>query len=193
MAEVLLFHHALGLTDGVVALADELRRAGHTVHTPDLFEGRTFDDLEAGVAYVQEAGFDVLTERGVAAAEGLPKELVYAGISLGVLPAQKLAQTRPGALGVLLLSACVPENAFGPAWPEGVPVQVHATDADPFFVGDGDLDAARALVAGAEERALFLYPGTEHLFMERGSASYLPEAAEATVERIRDFLGGLAA
>ncbi|MEU5220471.1 dienelactone hydrolase family protein [Streptomyces sp. NPDC020807] len=192
MAEVLLFHHALGLTDGVVALADELRRAGHTVHTPDLFDGETFDDLEVGVAYAQEVGFDVLAERGVAAADGLPKELVYAGISLGVVPAQRLAQTRPGALGVLLLSGCVPEDAFGPAWPEGVPVQVHAMDADPFFVDDGDLDAARALVAGAEDRALFLYPGAEHLFVERGSASFVPDASEASFARIRDFLGGLA-
>jgi esterase/lipase len=39
MAEVMLFHHAMGQTEGFTALADELRQAGHTVHTPDLFGG----------------------------------------------------------------------------------------------------------------------------------------------------------
>ncbi|MFD0153011.1 dienelactone hydrolase family protein [Streptomyces sp. NPDC055721] len=193
MAEVLFFHHALGLTDGFAAFAGELRRAGHTVHLPDLYEGRTFDDLEAGVAYAQEVGFDVLRERGEKAAEGLPEGLVYAGFSLGVVPAQKLAQTRAGALGALLFSACVPVSTFGPAWPDGVPVQVHGMDADPYFVEDGDLEAARELVAGAGDRELFLYPGSSHLFAERGAESYVPEATGACVERVLEFLGGLKA
>ncbi|CAM5497458.1 dienelactone hydrolase family protein [Streptomyces narbonensis] len=193
MAEVLLFHHALGLTEGVVAFADELRRAGHTVHVPDLYEGRTFDDLEAGGAYAQEVGFGVLTERGERAAEALPAELVYAGFSLGVLPAQKLAQSRAGARGALLLSACVTEGAFGRHWPEGLPVQVHAMEQDPFFVEDGDLAAARELVADAEGRELFLYPGSAHLFAERGAASFVPEATGVCVERVLGFLAGLKA
>ncbi|MFE1904892.1 dienelactone hydrolase family protein [Streptomyces gardneri] len=193
MAEVLLFHHALGLTEGVSAFADELRRAGHTVHVPDLYEGRTFEDLEAGAAYAQEIGFGVLTERGVRAADSLPRELVYAGFSLGVLPAQKLAQTRAGALGALLLSACVTESAFDRVWPEGLPIQVHAMEEDPFFVEDGDLAAARELVQDAEERELFLYPGSAHLFAERGTASFAPEATDVCVERVLGFLAALKA
>ncbi|MFG3041002.1 dienelactone hydrolase family protein [Streptomyces sp. NPDC048330] len=188
MAEVLLFHHCLGLTEGVAAFAGELRRAGHTVHTPDLYEGRTFGDLEAGVAHASEVGFDTLLERGVRAAEELPAEIVYAGLSLGVLPAQKLAQTRPGALGALLISACVPADTFGGKWPEGVPAQIHGMDADPFFVDEGDLDAARALVADADDRKLFLYPGTSHLFAEQGAPSHVPEAAALCVERALCFL-----
>ncbi|MFE2560574.1 dienelactone hydrolase family protein [Streptomyces sp. NBC_00090] len=191
MAEVLLFHHALGLTQGVGAFADELRRAGHTVHVPDLYEGRTFDDLAAGLAHAQEVGFDTFVERGERAAEQLPAEVVYAGFSLGVLPAQKLAQTRAGALGALLFSACVPVSAFGPAWPEGVPAQVHGMAGDPYLVDDGDLAAARELVADAGDRELFLYPGTSHLFAERGAASYVPEAAGPCVERVLGFLAGL--
>ncbi|MFF8835503.1 dienelactone hydrolase family protein [Streptomyces sp. NPDC015130] len=191
MAEVLLFHHALGLTEGVVAFADELRRAGHTVHVPDLYEGRTFEDLEAGAAYAQEVGFGVLTARGERAAEALPKELVYAGFSLGVLPAQKLAQSRAGAVGALLLSACVTERAFDLDWPEGLPIQVHAMDEDPFFVDDGDLAAARELVADAGNRELFLYPGSAHLFAERGSGFFVPEAAEVCLGRVLGFLAGL--
>ncbi|MFF7776739.1 dienelactone hydrolase family protein [Streptomyces tanashiensis] len=188
MAEVLLFHHALGLTEGVHAFADGLRRAGHTVHVPDLYEGRTFADVEAGGAYAQEVGFDTIVARGERAAEGLPEAIVYAGFSLGVVPAQKLAQTRPGAVGALLLSACVPVTEFGAAWPEGVPAQVHGMDADPFFAGEGDLAAARDLVAGAADRELFLYPGTAHLFAERGTADHMPEAAALCAERVLCFL-----
>jgi dienelactone hydrolase len=191
MAEVLLFHHALGLTEGVGAFADGLRRAGHTVHVPDLYEGRTFEDLEAGVGYAREVGFDTITARGERAAEGLPEGVVYAGFSLGVVPAQKLAQTRPGAAGALLFGACVPADAFGAAWPEGVRVQVHGMDADPYFVGDGDLAAARELVAGSGDRELFLYPGAAHLFAERGTPDFVPEVAALCAERVLCFLDAL--
>src|SRR5215203_5497026 len=156
MTTVLLFHHAQGLTPGVLAFADELRAAGHTVHAPDLYEGRTFDTLDAGVAHAGSIGFDILIEQGRTIAETLPAELVYAGFSLGVMPAQMLAQTRPGARGALLFHACLPVSEFGPSWPEEVPVQVHAMDADPFFVEEGgDIEAARALVEEAEDAELF--------------------------------------
>ncbi|MFF7440549.1 dienelactone hydrolase family protein [Streptomyces sp. NPDC008122] len=191
MAEVLLFHHALGLTEGVGAFADGLRRAGHTVHVPDLYEGRTFEDLEAGGGYAREVGFDTITARGERAAEGLPEDVVYAGFSLGVVPAQKLAQTRPGAAGALLLGACLPVHSFGAAWPEGVRVQVHGMDADPYFVDDGDLAAARELVAGSGDRELFLYPGAAHLFAERGAPDFVPEAAALCAERVLCFLDAL--
>ncbi len=188
MAEVVLFHHAQGLTPGVAAFADELRRAGHTVHTPDLFEGRTFETVDEGVAHAREIGFDEIMERGVRAAEGLPAELVYAGFSLGVMPAQRLTQTRSGARGALLLHACFPVSEFGPSWPDGVPVQVHAMDADPFFVDDGDIDAARALVDAAEDAKLFLYPGDRHLFADGSLPSYDADAAALLTRRVLDFL-----
>ena len=133
MAGVLLFHHARGLTSGVVAFADDLRAAGHTVHTPDLYAGRTFQTGEEGVAHARELGFDTVTEAGVKAAEGLPAELVYAGFSLGVGPAQKLAQTRPGARGALLFHGGYEPTEFGPSWPAEVPVQIHAMADDPEF------------------------------------------------------------
>jgi len=188
MAEVLLFHHAQGLTPGVYAFADELRRAGHTVHTPDLFEGRTFGSLEEGVAYAEEIGFPEVIARGARAAEGLPAGLVYAGFSLGVLPAQMLAQTRPGARGALLFYSCVPVSEFGSAWPDGVPVQVHGMDADPIFVGEGDIDAARALVEQAKDAELFLYPGDQHYFADSSLPSYDPDATALLVQRVLDFL-----
>lgn len=188
MAEVLLFHHAQGLTPGVIAFADTLRRAGHTVHTPDLFDGRTFDTLEQGMSYVHERGFSNLVELGARAAHELPAEMVYAGFSLGVVAAQMLAQTRPGARGALLFYSCVPVSEFGPAWPKGVPVQVHGMDADPIFVGEGDIDAARALVAEADQAELFLYPGDQHYFADSSLPSYDAEATALLTQRVLDFL-----
>jgi dienelactone hydrolase len=187
MAEVLLFHHAQGQTAGFHAFADELRRAGHTVHTPDLFDGRTFDSIDEGVACAEEIGFENVIERGVRAAEGLPSELVYAGFSLGVLPAQKLAQTRPGAKGALLFYSCVPASEFG-SWPAGLPVQIHGMDADPYFVGEGDVDAARELVDSTGSAELFLYPGDAHYFADSSLPTYDENAATLLTERVLAFL-----
>jgi dienelactone hydrolase len=189
MAEVVLFHHAQGLTTGVVAFADELRQAGHTVHTPDLLDGRTFDSIDEGMRYAGEIGFpDEVIGRGVQAVEGLPADVVYAGFSLGVLPAQMLAQTRPGARGALLFYSCVPVSAFGSGWPAEVPAQVHGMDADPIFVGEGDVDAARELVEQAEDGELFLYPGDQHYFADNSLPSYDAEATALLIRRVLDFL-----
>ena len=189
MAEVLLFHHAHGLTKGVLAFADELRRAGHVVHVPDTYDGRVFDSLDDGLAYARETGFEEIMQRGVRAADGLPDQLVYAGFSLGGMPAQMLAQTRPGARGALLFHSSVPTSEFGDGWPGGVPVQIHAMDADPFFVEEGgDIDAARAIVEEADDAELFLYPGDQHYFADSSLPSYDAEAATLVVQRSRTFL-----
>jgi dienelactone hydrolase len=188
VAEVLLFHHAQGRTAGVLAFADELGRAGHVVHTPDLFDGRTFATVEQGVAHAEAIGLDELIEHATGIAEQLPAELVYAGSSLGVLPAQKLAQTRPGARGALLFHSCLPVAEFGASWPDEVPVQVHAMASDPWFTEDGDLDAARALVASAAHAELFLYPGDRHLFADASLPSFDEAAAALLTERVLRFL-----
>lgn len=192
MAEVLLFHHAQGQTTGFLAFADVLRDAGHTVHTPDVYDGRTFDDLDEGVGHARELGFQAVCDRGVAAADGLPDGLVYAGFSLGVMPAQRLAQTRAGARGALLIDACAPVSEFGDAWPAGVPVQVHGMDADPWFAEEGgDIEAARALVETDDDAELFLYPGDRHLFADSSLPSYDAAAAALFTERVLGFLARL--
>jgi len=190
MAEVLLFHHTQGLTAGVVSFADQLRDAGHTVHTPDLFDGRTFDSLEKGLAHAGEIGFGAVLERGERAAEALPHELVYAGFSLGVMPAQSLAQNRTGTRGALLFHSCVPPSEFGSDWPAGVPLQVHGMDGDPFFAGEGDIDAARALVDQVEDAELFVYRGDQHLFADSSLPSFDPDAAALLTRRVLAFLDG---
>jgi dienelactone hydrolase len=191
MAEIVLYHHAQGLTTGVEAFASELRQAGHTVHVPDLYEGHVFDTLDEGLAYMRETGFGTIRERAIAAAEPLSGALVYAGFSLGVMPAQELAQTRPGAKGALLFYSCAPVSEFGDGWPDGVPAQIHGMDADPFFADEGDLDAARDLVGSAEQAELFLYPGKEHLFADSSLPSYDQPAASLLMRRVLDFLAGI--
>jgi dienelactone hydrolase len=192
MTDVILFHHAQGLTDGVRAFAGQLRAAGHHVTVPNLYDGATFETLDEGIGHAEQVGFDTIIERGRLAAEGLPNGIVYAGFSLGVLPAQMLAQTRPGAKGALLFHACIPASEFGCPWPQGVPLQVHAMEADELFVAGGDLDAARDLVKTVEGAELFLYPGDQHLFTDNSLPAYEESAATLLMQRVLSFLGSVA-
>jgi dienelactone hydrolase len=191
MTEVVLYHHVQGLTEGVRSFADELRQAGHTVHTPDLFDGHRFDTIEEGMAFAGGAGFGALAERGVAAAQRSNPEAVYAGYSFGVMVAQQLAQTRPGVRGAVLMYSCLPVSEFGDAWPVGVPVQVHGKDGDPFFAED--LEAAQALVDSTDQAELFLYPGAEHLFADSSLPAYDAAAAALLTERVLAFLDAVEA
>ena len=192
MPEVLLFHHAQGLTAGCLSFADELRAAGHEVHTPDLYDGKTFAELADGMGYVQQLGFDTFMERGRLAAEGLPNEIVYAGFSLGAMPAQMLAQTRPGAQGALLFHSCVPTSEFGGPWPQGVPLQIHMMDADEWALPPNeDLEVARRLDETVESAELFLYPGDRHLFADSSLPGYDERAAALLTERVLGFLDGI--
>lgn len=189
MAEVLLFHHAQGLTDGVRAFADDLRAAGHVVHTPDLFEGQTFDSIEEGVGYARETGFGTIGERGEQAAEALPDGLVYAGFSLGVMPAQNLAQNRPGAKGALFFDSAMPPSEFGGEWPEGVPLQIHMMEDDEW--AQEDLPAARELAENVDVAELYLYEGDQHLFADSSLPGYDEAAATQVKQRVIAFLARL--
>jgi dienelactone hydrolase len=188
MAEVLLFHHAQGLTEGVRSFADELRAGGHVVHVPDFYDGNTFSDLDEGVGYAKKIGFDTIGERGRLAAEALPNEIVYAGFSLGAMPAQELAQTRQGVKGALLFHGCIPPEEFGGPWPQGVPLQIHLMDADEWAL-EGDLDAARELDEKVESAELFLYPGDRHLFTDSSLPDYDEGATTLVKRRALSFLG----
>jgi dienelactone hydrolase len=189
VAEVVLFHHALGLTAGCLAFADELRAAGHVVHAPDLYEGEIFTELADGIAHAGQIGFGTVIERGQRSAEGLSSEIVYAGFSLGVLPAQMLAQNRPGAKGALLFHACVDPSELGGDWPDGVPVQIHMMDADALVIEEGDLDVARQLAETTTGAELFLYPGDRHLFADSSLSDYDEGAATLLKQRVLAFLG----
>jgi dienelactone hydrolase len=186
MAQVVLFHHAHGLTTGCLSFADELRDAGHLVHAPDLYEGKTFTELTDGIGYAKEVGFDTILERGRQAAESLPNDLVYGGFSLGVMPAQMLAQTRPGAKGALLFQAAFPASEFGGPWPPGVPLQIHMMEDDEWAAED--LPAARELAEATDRAELFLYPGDRHLFTDDSLPDYDESAATLVKQRVLGFL-----
>ncbi len=195
MAEIILFHHVQGLTPGVIELGARLAEGGHVVRTPDLFDGRIFDRLEDGFAYMQSLDAESISHQVDESVGELPDDLVYAGISWGVKHAQRLAQTRPGARGALFFEACFPitgEWAFGP-WPSALPVQVHGMDQDEFFALEGDLDAARELVAsaGTPNAAVFTYSGESHLFTDGSLPSYDEQATQLAVDRARKFLNEL--
>lgn len=191
MTDVVLFHHIQGLTPGVRAFAAELAGDEHTVHTPDLYDGRTFTGIEDGFAHMKSLDADTVQRALDDAVAALPQPLVFAGISWGVAHAQRLAQTRPTARGALLFEACFPvgEDGFGP-WPHGMPVQVHGMDDDEFFAHEGDLDAARDLIAltGPQQGEVFTYRGSRHLFVDSSLPSYDPSAAALAVQRGRAFL-----
>jgi dienelactone hydrolase len=191
VAELLLFHHAQGLTAGCRSFADQIRAGGHVVHAPDLYEGRTFTELAAGVGYAEEVGFDTIIDRGRREAERLPNGIVYAGFSLGVLPAQMLAQTRPGAKGTLLFHGAIPLSEFGDRWPEDVGLQIHMMDADPLALEDGDLEVARELAETIEGAELFLYPGDRHLFADASLPDYDEAATALLTQRVLAFLAGV--
>jgi dienelactone hydrolase len=183
MAEVVVFHHALGLTDAVRSFADALRRAGHNVHTPDLYDGRTFGTIEDGIAYSEELGGPMaIVDRARTAVDTLPSEVFYLGFSLGVLSAQSLAQTRPGARGAVLCYSALPLGEWGdnwPAtWPEGVRLQVHVLE------GDEDFEIAQGLAATVPGAEFFAYRGTDHYFAEHDD-----EAAALLTQRVLAFLG----
>ena len=196
MAEVVLFHHVAGLTDGVRSFAEQLRAGGHTVYTPALFDGETAPSIDEGLALVNRIGDEVLNARAAEALAALPAALVYGGFSYGSALAQRFAQKRPDVRGALLYEGCLPltgpEWAVGP-WPAGLPAQVHGMDADPFFALEGDLDSARELVAtaGPGVAELFTYPGDRHLFTDSSLPSYDKDATALVIERSTAFLDRL--
>jgi dienelactone hydrolase len=189
VTQVLLFHSSAGQTRGFAALRDQISAAGHSVTAPDLYHGRTFTHPADGMGYAEEiGGLDLIVEEGVQAAAGLAPDVVYVGVSMGVIPAQKLAQTRPGARGAVFLEACLPPDYFAEGWPAGVPVQVHGMDRDPYFAGEGDIDNARTLVAQAADGELFVYSGDRHLFTDSSLSAYDADAAQLVLSRLLAFV-----
>jgi dienelactone hydrolase len=94
--EVVLFHSALGLRPAIREFADRLRADGHTVHTPDSFDGEVFENLEDGMSKRDPIGIPELMGRAQAAVAGLPSRIVFAGFSMGTGAAEFMAGTRAG-------------------------------------------------------------------------------------------------
>jgi dienelactone hydrolase len=191
MATVVMFHHALGLTATLRDHADVLRSFGHEVHTPDLFDGHTFADVQHGIAYAESTGFDTMVKKAEAVADRLPPDSVFIGFSLGVLPAQHLVQMRPRSRGAVLMYACAPESMIPQPLASGIPVQIHGNEFDPLFVYDGDFDNARAMESAHDSVELYLYPGNGHLFAETDHPDFEADSAMQARGRIASFLASV--
>jgi dienelactone hydrolase len=186
--EIVLFHSALGLRPAVREFADHLRAAGHTVHTPDLFEGALFDNLAEGMRRRDEIGIEALIGRAQAAVEGLPDPVVFGGFSMGSTAAEFLAATRPGARAAILMHGAFDPAAFGiEAWPD-VPVQVHYANGDP----EVDLEGIRALEsavgAAGSPVEVYAYDGGGHLFEDAAYDGHNAASAESMRKRVLGFL-----
>jgi dienelactone hydrolase len=194
MAEVVMFHSVLGLSPGVLGAADRLRAAGHTVHTPDLFDGEVFDNIDDGMRKEVALGFREIGSRAEEAVTGLPAGLVFGGFSMGISYAEWLTASRPGALGAVLMHGAVPVEAlteyFGvERWPEGVPVQVHYAADDPWVEKEEEVDPLGREVRGAgAEFEEYVYPGSGHLFADPDLAEYDRASSEKMWERVIAFL-----
>lgn len=185
MTDVILFHHALGVTDGINAFADRLRTGGHAVTVGDLFGGKTFDNIDDGVAYEEELGWEEVIARSEAAIAPLRPAIVIGGFSLGAVYAQRLAQTREGALGALLYhGGDNPPSAFETPWPPQVGLQIHVSEGDRWFNREG----GEQLVSEVPNGELFLYPGSAHLFTDSSWEEYDEASTNLVIERTLAFL-----
>lgn len=187
MANLVIFHSALGLRPALLRWADRLRDRGHQVHTPDLFDGEVFDELEQGVAKRDAIGIPELIYRAHAAVAELPEDLFYAGFSMGAASAQMLAGSRPGARGAILMHAALPLPALQIAsWPAAVPVQLHYAEEDP-WVDEATVEALQAALV--DQLEIHRYPGANHLFADDDSPDFAAESASAMLERAEQFIG----
>ncbi|WP_369267446.1 dienelactone hydrolase family protein [Streptomyces harbinensis] len=179
MADVVLFHSAYGLRPAVHTAAERLRAAGHRVVVPDLYDGRTADTVEEGMEIKDGIGRDVLLRRAIAAtAPYSDAGLVYAGFSLGASLAQTLALGDVKARGLLLLhgTADIAEDASV----DGLPVQLHVADPDPFEPHDWLTAWYLRIGRTGAEAEVFPYPGAGHLYTDPELPDYDAQAAEAT-------------
>jgi dienelactone hydrolase len=191
MAEVVLFHSVLGMRPGIAVAADRLQAAGHVVHIPNLFPGgEVFDDYKPAMARLESVGFKTLMARAAEALAPLPAGIVYAGFSMGAMPAGIFAAKRPGALGAILMHGAPPPAAGGfSSWPSATPVQIHCMVDDPWR-DESEIAALSTLVkASGAEYALFDYPGSGHLFADPSMpAEYDAAAADLLWQRVLAFL-----
>ncbi|MFH8980304.1 dienelactone hydrolase family protein [Streptomyces varsoviensis] len=187
---IVLFHSAYGLRPAVHAAAERLRAAGHEVHVPDLYDGRTAETVEDGMAIKDEIGKEELLRRAVTAVAPLSERgLVYAGFSLGGSIAQNLALGDEKARGLLLLHGT--SDLAEDASVDELPVQLHVADPDPFEPQDW-LNAwyLRMRRAGADVE-VYRYQGAGHIFTDPALPDYDEEAAEAAWKVSLGFLADL--
>ncbi|MFD3944573.1 dienelactone hydrolase family protein [Streptomyces sp. NPDC058579] len=188
--DIMLFHSTYGLRPAVEAAAERLRAAGHQVHVPDLFGGRTADTVEEGMALQKEIGKEELLKRAIlAAAPYSERALVYAGFSFGASVAQTLALGDDKARGLLMLhgTSDIAENASA----DDLPVQLHLADPDPFESHDWLTSWYLQMGRAGADVEVYRYPGAGHLFTDPDLPDWDEAAAEQTWTIALAFLESL--
>ncbi len=189
MAHVVLFHSALGLRPGVQHFARELQKAGHSVTTPDLYDGETFEDYKAGNGKWFAIGIPAILQRAQASAQELKDDIVFAGFSNGAAVAEFLAATHPQAKGALLMHGAMPPQMLQiAAWPATAPVQLHYGNKDPFRNPENDTGLQKAVEASGATFTEFLYDTNGHLFTDPDLSEYNETLAKQLMERVLDFV-----
>ncbi|RRD46733.1 dienelactone hydrolase family protein [Tessaracoccus sp. OH4464_COT-324] len=191
MTEIVLFHHALGLTDGVRQFADQLRSRGFAVRTPDLFEGRVFSSVEEAFQYVERVSCATLLQRAEESCVEIHGRIIFGGFSLGVVPAQHMMLAKP-SIGGLLFHGFTPFEADTSDWPQ-LPMHVYAMAEDPLFVGDGDIEAVREAQAVLPQLELHLFEGRKHLFTDSSTGDYDAFATQQVLDHVIDAVQGMRA
>lgn len=189
MSHILFFHSAVGLDDGVHAMAQTLRDAGHTVTTPDYYDGRTFDTAEQGIAYRDEVGFRTLVDRVNEAIEDIEGPVVAAGISLGSAMAQRLGKKDPRVRAALLLHAG--GEAKPVDWPTDCALQMHYSVNDPWIDEGMPEHLLRSAARAGARTEHYLYPGASHLFADPTKPDYVKESADLMWDRVLGLLTDL--
>lgn len=184
MAEIILFHHAQGLTEGLRTLAERLHAAGHDVHTPDLYSGVVFDRLDEGLAFASRIGHDAIEEVARRSARQYPHTDTVIGFAMGAFPAQLLAQEWSKVHHVTLVAGGLPPHELSGEWRVDVRLDVHVADPDD-WVPPGSLDP---LMVHARGSHLHRYRGVRHMFADPSSPDYDADAADLFEERLFAWL-----
>lgn len=187
MSDILLLHSALGLRPAVTQFAELLRAGGHTVHTPDFYDGALFEASAEGLAHRDEVGARELFGRVQSGLETVPDDAVLAGFSLGAAFAQRLAGDRPQALAIVLMhSVAAPRGDW-----RRQPVQVHRYESDPFIEQDDVRDLQSAVQSSGAIFEDVVVPGRGHLFTDLDTPDGNRAARDAAAQRVLDLLDGL--
>ncbi len=167
MAQIALFHSALGVRRGVVDAADRFRSAGHEVLIVDQYEGRAFDTYDAARTHMESiGGYPALMGSALGAVEALPDGFVAAGFSNGGGMAEYVS-TQRSVSGTLMFSGTIPLAEIGAdQWPTGVPAQIHYMTDDPFRHPGWAEDLAASIRAAGALVETFEYAGDGHLFTD---------------------------
>jgi len=190
--EIVLFHSTFGLRPAVEDFAAALRADGHTVHTPDLFDGEVFSRMEDGIKKRDTLGMQGLMKKAAQAAATTPTATVFAGFSLGAAAAFATGVRRPTTNALILMHGALDPSEIGlTTWPGRIRVQVHYAQGDPWVEEESVLALQKAVRASGAAFESHQYDCTGHLFGDKDLPDFDAASAASMTERVLRFLWAL--